>query len=57
MWGDGMNQKQEKRRRLNARLDHIEAFALWLQQEPPMWRIISWHAWKHRRPRFKEAEA
>ena len=32
----------------------IEAFALWLAQEPPMWRVVSWHRWKRRRPRFKE---
>ncbi len=51
-----MNQKQEKRRRLNARIDHIEAFALWLMEEPPMWRVFSWHAWKKRRPVFREVQ-
>lgn len=49
-----MNQKQEKRRRLNVRIDHIEAFSRWLAQEPPMWRLLSWHLWKRRRSRFKE---
>lgn len=49
-----MNQKQAKRRRLNARIDHNKAFALWLAQEPPMWRVVSWRRWKRRRPRFKE---
>lgn len=49
-----MNAKQEKRRRINARIDYIEAFALWMMQEPPMWHIFSWHAWKKRRPRFQE---
>jgi hypothetical protein len=49
-----MNERQEKRRRLNARIDHIEAFARWMSQEPPMWRDLSWHAWKKRRPRFQE---
>lgn len=51
-----MNQKQEKRRRLNARIDHIEAFAQWLRTEPPMWRIFSWHSWKKRRPVFREVQ-
>lgn len=51
-----MNQKQEKRRRLNARIDHIEAFAQWLMEEPPLWRIFSWRAWKKRRPVFQEVQ-
>lgn len=49
-----MSEKQEKRRRINARIDYIEAFAFWLSQEPPMWRIFSWHRWKQARPHFKE---
>ena len=49
-----MSEKQEKRKRLNARIDYIEAFALWMQREPAMWRIFSWHRWKRNRPHFKE---
>ena len=45
-----MSERREKRRRYNLRLEYIEKFDSWLDQEPPMIRFWSWHKWKKQRP-------
>lgn len=45
-----MSGKMARRQRLNMKLMYIAAFAEWLAEEPPMWKIWAWAAWKRRRP-------
>ena len=45
-----MDEKQEKKRRYNLRLEFIAHFNKWLDSEPPRWRFIRWRKWKNRRP-------
>ena len=49
-----MSERQEKKRRYNQRLEYIALFQRWLDQEPPMWHLFAWAAWKHRRPVWRE---
>ena len=44
-----MNEKQEKKRRYNLRLEYIAHFNKWLDSEPPRWRFIRWRKWKKSR--------
>ena len=45
-----MNEKQEKKRRYNLRLEFIAHFNKWLDNEPPRWR-----KWKKSRPVWEDA--
>ena len=45
-----MSEKREKKRRYNQRLVYIADFNKWLDAEPPIVRLISWHRWKNSRP-------
>ena len=45
-----MSEKREKKRRYNQRLAYIADFNKWLDSEPPIVWIISWHRWKNSRP-------
>ena len=49
-----MSEKQEKKLRYNQRLEYIADFDKWLDAEPPIVRLISWHRWKKSRPIFEE---
>ena len=49
-----MSERQEKKRRYNARLEYISHFEKWLESEPPMIRIFAWRKWKKNRPTYKE---
>ena len=49
-----MSEKREKRRRYNQRLEYIADFNKWLDAEPPIVRLISWHRWKKSRPILEE---
>lgn len=49
-----MSEKQEKRKRLNARMEYIAKFDAWLRKEPPRWRIIQWIRWKKSRPLMED---
>ena len=49
--GKQMNEKQEKKRRYNQKLEYIADFNRWLNEEPPILRFISWHRWKKSRPK------
>lgn len=49
-----MSESREHKRRYNQRLQYIAEFNKWLDSEPPMLRLISWHCWKKRRPVWKE---
>ena len=49
-----MSEKREKKRRYNQRLEYIADFNKWLDTEPPIVRLISWHRWKKSRPIFKK---
>ena len=51
-----MNEKQEKKRRYNLRLEFIAHFNKWLDSEPPRWRFIRWRKWKNRRPVWEDYE-
>lgn len=44
-----MSEKQEKRKRLNEKMEYIAEFDAWLRKEPPRWRIIQWARWKKSR--------
>lgn len=46
-----MSGKQQHKLRHNLKLQYIDNFENWLYFEPPMWRVIAWHRWKHKRPR------
>lgn len=48
-----MSERQEKKRRYNARLEYISQFNSWLDSEPPMILLIHWYLWKRRRPKWK----
>ena len=52
--GNNMSERQEKKRRYNARLEYISHFEKWLESEPPMIRIFAWRKWKKNRPTYKE---
>lgn len=45
-----MSEKQEKRKRLNEKMEYIAEFNAWLRKEPPRWRFIQWARWKKSRP-------
>lgn len=45
-----MSERQEKKRRHNARLEYIAAFVMWLDREPPRMFFWRWHKWKRERP-------
>lgn len=49
-----MSEKQEHRRRFEARLRYLARFEAWLAAEPPMWKIFSWVRWKSSRPQLEE---
>jgi hypothetical protein len=51
-----MSERQEHKRRYNQRLEYIAAFQKWIEQEPPMIRIVKWHSWKKRRPVWRGGE-
>ena len=51
-----MSEKREKRRRYNQRLEYIANFNKWLDTEPPIVRLISWHRWKKSRPIFENTD-
>ena len=53
---DIVNEKQEKKRRYNLRLEFIAHFNKWLDSEPPRWRFIRWRKWKNSRPVWEDAE-
>ena len=48
-----MNEKQEKKRRYNLRLEFIARFNKWLDSETPRWRFIRWRKWINSRPVWK----
>lgn len=45
-----MSEKQEKRKRLNQKLQYIFAFERWLAFEPPIILFWKWRKWKAARP-------
>lgn len=49
-----MSESREHKRRYNQRLEYIATFGKWLEAEPPMLLILSWHMWKKSRPRNTE---
>lgn len=50
-----MSERQEKKRRYNQKLEWISAFEIWLDSEPPIWRLFAWWEWKNSRPGRKSA--
>lgn len=49
-----MSEKQEHRKRLNAKVEWIRAFEEWLQKEPSMIRIFKWRKWKKSKPNYED---
>ena len=49
-----MSEKQEKRKRLNAKVEWIRAFEKWLAEEPSMIRIFKWRKWKKAKPNYED---
>lgn len=49
-----MSERQEKKRRYNARLEFIVRFNAWLESEPPMILFWRWRKWKDARPSWRE---
>lgn len=49
-----MSESREHKRRYNQRLEYIVAFNKWLEAEPPMLLILSWHRWLKSRPVRRE---
>ena len=45
-----MSESREHKRRYNQRLEYIAHFQKWLQDEPPMYRVLKWRRWKRSRP-------
>ena len=52
--GEKMSEKREKKLRYNQRLEYIADFNKWLDTEPPIVRLISWHRWKKSRPTLEK---
>ena len=46
-----MNEKKERRKRYNEKLQYIAEMEKWFREEPKMINIIKWHKWKIRRPK------
>ena len=49
-----MSEKQEKRKRLNAKVEWMRAFEKWLQEEPSMIRVFKWRKWKKTKPNYED---
>lgn len=49
-----MSESREHKRRYNLRLEFIDAFAKWLECEPPMLLFWKWRKWKQERPDWNE---
>ena len=52
---DIVNEKQEKKRRYNLRLEFIAHFNKCLESEPTRWCFIRWRKWKNSRPVWEAA--
>lgn len=55
-----MSERREHRRRINEKMERIrefeqgqDLFLLWLSEEPPMIRFISWRKWLKSRPQME----
>lgn len=51
-----MSEKREKKRRYNQRIEYIANFNKWLDKEPSILRLVSWHRWKKARPVFERMD-
>ena len=49
-----MSEKQEHRKRLNAKVEWIRAFEKWLHEEPSMVRVFKWRKWKKAKPNYED---
>lgn len=49
-----MSEKQEHRKRWQAKVRYAHDFDKWLRSEPPMLMIFSWLRWKKERPVLEE---
>ena len=45
-----MNEKKERKKRYNQRLEYIARFNEWLEAEPSMLLFWRWRKWKKSRP-------
>lgn len=46
-----MSERQEKKRRIEQKLQYINQLEAWLAEEPAWWRISARKKWRARRPR------
>ncbi len=49
-----MSEKQEKRKRFNAKLRYIHDFESWMNREPNKLRIFAHRKWKKEMPKFND---
>jgi hypothetical protein len=52
--GEGNSNKNNHRRRYNAKLEYIAKITNWLEAEPKMYHIFAWRRWKKNRPIYRE---
>ena len=49
-----MSEKQEHRRRHWARYEYLCRLEAWLNEQPPLWRIVRRVKWKKARPVYED---
>lgn len=49
-----MSEKQEHKKRFNAKVRWVREFEKWLASEPSMLRIFAWHKWKKAKPNLED---
>lgn len=47
-----MSERQEKKRRIEAKLRYLQALELWLDKEPVWWNIFAHRKWRASRPQL-----
>ena len=47
-----MSERQEHKRRMNAKIQWIRDFEKWMSEEPPIIRLFAWRKWKKRKPDY-----
>ncbi len=49
-----MSERQEHKKRFNAKVAWCRAFEEWLRNEPSMFRIFAWRKWKKQKPNVED---
>ena len=48
-----MSEKQEKKIRVQRRLEYLHQLERWLDKMPPAWRVFACIKWRARKPRYE----